>query len=379
MQLIMLVAVGTPDYVRDHRHTICEARSSVWVDGALVTAASEEQTASAVGRIEQNCREVGLTLKPEPRAPVRELDFIGVTWQLEHGTWRVADKTFNKIPQDVPETMTAGEIERLVGRLIFCSAISQRALVNFYFSMKLAKRICHQLNTAQMTPSTEIKLADGFRTGLQAWVKDVTFHRRPRFVDQRANANAWLFTDSTLDSWGAILALSDGRVFVHGAGFNDGKAEPIHVREAEAVVLSLGYFSEILGSLARSRALSELHCYVDNTTVENNIRRGTVGVDKMQPCIQQALDAALKLNISIAMHRIGSNENPSDEPSRLREYDPAKLRRALEIGRDDATKRLGGSAARIFATPNAFVSSDKHLRLTTEKSQRRAVEVDNNE
>ena len=43
------------------------------------------------------------------------------------------------------------------------------------------------------------------------------------------------------------------------------------------------------------------------------------------------------------------------------------------------THRPPPSAARIFATPNAFVSSDKHLRLTTEKSQRRAVEVDNNE
>ena len=93
----------------------------------------------------------------------------------------------------------------------------------------------------------------------------------------------------------------------------------------------------------------------------------------MQPPVQKIINSSLKLNLSIAMHRVGTDDNPADDPSRLRAYDDAKLRRALEIGRDDATKRLGGSAARIFAIPNAFVSSDKHKKLANENTERRAV------
>ena len=67
------------------------------------------------------------------------------------------------------------------------------------------------------------------------------------------------------------------------------------------------------------------------------------------------------------MRRIGTKENPSDETSRNKKFDEQKLLAALEKGKFDANQRSGGSAAKLFVSPCAFVSSDKTTGIKMKK------------
>ena len=177
-------------------------------------------------------------------------------------------------------------------------------------------------------------------------------------IEQNLRKSAHLFTDATLTSWGAILVLPDGRVFVVGGKFEDGKDEPIHVREGQAVAFAFGHFYELLASELKLGNLQEIFCHVDNTTVEHNIRRGTVKVDAMQPIVEEIIARTFELSLPLIMERVGTKENPADEISRLEDLKIEKLLLALEKGKLAANDRLGGSAAKLFVFPSASVTKE---------------------
>ncbi len=364
MQLIMLCACGVPGFTRFVDDTLRNAKCSVWVDGCFVTTPTRADSAAALARLEANCRDVNLVLKHkyagadvESLTPAQCLDFIGVTWDLRAGTMRIADKTYNKIPAIIPASMKAGEAEKLCGRLLFASAVAQLPIVHFYFAMKIFKRNSHRLNTGAYDAEHVISINP--LKEVQRWRDAIAKHTRPVFVRSAPNrATADLFTDATLTNWGAILVLSDGRLFVHGGKFDDGVEHPIHVREAEAVAFAFGHFGQLLQHLASSNALHAIVVHVDNTTVEHNLRRGTTKVDAMQPVIQRVLDDSLRLRINIEMRRIGSKENPSDATSREKDYDPELLRQALAKGLQQTHERWGGSAAKLFVSRSFCVSEE---------------------
>ena len=161
-----------------------------------------------------------------PPAPVtvsQKVTFIGVTWNLQCQTVRISDKTFSKIPEKIPPSMTASEAEGLCGRLIWASAVSQRVLAPYYFAMKIFKRITHRLNTGSLksTDIVQIKPLDV----VQKWRDDIAQHREIKFAlpKEGEEITADMFSDSTLENWGAILVLPDGRVFVSGGKFDDGE------------------------------------------------------------------------------------------------------------------------------------------------------------
>jgi hypothetical protein len=237
MQLIMKIVSGFPGYVAKYEDQLPNALGSVWIDGLFITADSKKHCADAIAHVKNLAKRVNLQFKEEDCTPRREVEFIGVTWNLEHGTMITAPKTLDKIPESCPDQIRADEAEQLIGRLIFAAGVAQVPLVHHYFVMKYFKRICHKLNTGEFHASSVISLK-GFamQSLVTEFCKAVRQVKRPTVVaDSRTPAReAHLFTDSTLIGWGAILVLPNGRVLVAGDKFRDGKRDvPIHVREAE--------------------------------------------------------------------------------------------------------------------------------------------------
>src|SRR3989338_11656484 len=116
MQKILLVTVGTPGYTREYSQLVPQARTSVWVDGVFVTASTKALAERALAHVERNCQAVSLSLKDSHHEAVQEIDFIGIHWNLKNGTIRVADKTYFKLPEIIPASMTAAELEQLIDR-----------------------------------------------------------------------------------------------------------------------------------------------------------------------------------------------------------------------------------------------------------------------
>ena len=77
-----------------------------------------------------------------------------------------------------------------------------------------------------------------------------------------------LYTDATLESWGAVYITDDGRVYATGAKFDDEqRVGDIGRKEGFAVVNALRCFSSPLNDISR------LNLFVDNTSVGSAVAR----------------------------------------------------------------------------------------------------------
>jgi hypothetical protein len=336
MQILTGVIVGDRTVV-EYKHR-SPAQVYVWVDGACFAGTRNDVTA-ALQKAKETAKKLRATFKEPQFEPRLNYDFIGVHWDHQHGTVRLADKTFQKLPEITPEQMSAREVEQLVGRLIFAAGVTQNPLVQYYFAMKWAKRVCHAINVGKIRPDAIVEVPLSVRPQLDKWLKEARSTIKPCFSTPNTSAPV-LFTDATLQNYGAVLVLPTNQIYVSGGKFEDGSEQSIAVREAQAVLFALQDFEQHL----RSFPLLDLR--IDNTTVEACIRRGCARTDVIASVVNQVLKRSKDWNVELQVSRVGSTENPADEGSRNVKLDVRKLERQLAT-RVPTYQRMG--AGRIFS------------------------------
>ena len=330
MQILTGVIVGDQTVVQ--RQHAAKTPAKVWIDGVCFYG-NRDDVADSLARAKRAAVDLRSEFKDPDSSPTTEYDFIGVRWNHRDGTVRLADKTWSKLPATVPEAFTARDVEQLVGRLIFASAVVQSPLVEHYFAMKWAKRVCNALNSGKIDPSSSIAVAPGTAKQLRAWLTQARTVTKPRFV--RDGVRPVLFTDATLENYGGVLVLPTQQVLVTGAAFSD-KEQPIAVREAQAVLYSIQDFERHL------RGKPGVDVRVDNTTIEFSLRRGGARTDVLATVLQSVLRKSIDLDLPLTVSRIASVDNPADEPSRRLVLDEAKLAAALAIRAPQYERRGAG-------------------------------------
>jgi hypothetical protein len=167
-----------------------------------------------------------------------------------------------------------------------------------------------------------------------------------------------LFTDASLQGWGAVLITSDQRVFIAGERWSEKvrvDSTNINVLEARAVDLALNSFADLLHSLPDTK----LSIVVDNTSTLAGLRRGTARAPLVNLALVPAIEKLTAQNqFAIALRYVKSKENPADAPSRQQELD---IDAALDLAtRLDDERRGGGEsliAGRTFASSVSPVTS----------------------
>ena len=110
-------------------------QSKVWIDGFAVTC-SRSQAKAIQYRIKTVAKEIGAVFKGDGVVVEDEYDFVGIHFNHNNKTVRVADKTVKKLPSpsfSTHQNIKISELEKLISRLIFCSSVVRIILGEYFF------------------------------------------------------------------------------------------------------------------------------------------------------------------------------------------------------------------------------------------------------
>ena len=232
----------------------------IWVDGAR-WAGTKEELSKVAADVDQRAKSLSATWK-EFDQPSSVYDFIGVNFNHDASTVRVADKTRAKIPDECPPKISPRALEQLVGRLLFAAGIAGIPLARHYFAIKWCRRIFNRANwsSSWLEP---VSVPRSARTLLTSWCKDCVLERK--WFEPHGRGEAYLFTDATPSGWGAVVMTSSNKVFATGGHIHD-TFDSINSTETLAVRFGVEAFFNILSSV------DKLHIVVDNTSAPISCR-----------------------------------------------------------------------------------------------------------
>jgi len=130
---------------------------------------------------------------------------------------------------------------------------------------------------------------------------------------------ATLFTDASLDGWGAVLCLSSGEVHATGERWtNEETTLDISVLECFGVRNGIEAFYDNLVSVGR------LEIRVDNSSTEAGLRRGVARAENLNAALGLVLDTLAKElpSCRVSVGYVPTKDNPADGPSRGRAPGP---------------------------------------------------------
>ena len=301
----------------------------MWVDNVLYSDDRARVVQADIERFKRACVACNVTIKIEELLdkPQQQVTFVGMDIDHQRRTVAVAEKTRSKLPRDeCPATIAAGDLEKLIGRLIFAAGVCNLPLVNYYFVMKWCKRVFNKLNNGTMHPTNilDFNKAPAVRHELTKWISSA--HETSQVSSARPGRTAHLFVDATRKGWGAVLILPNNNVITIGGAFD----EEIEINFAEmlSIELALLEFKETL--FDPKSGISHVVIHSDNTSVENNVRRGMCGADGLVEPLRAILLRFRNSTVSFDIVRVATTRNAADKPSRQQVVTDQDLRNARE-------------------------------------------------
>ena len=306
MQLLTMTLAGCHEVVLPEFR--CPHRSPyVWVDGAMF-AGTNREVLDAMSFFQRQASSVGATLKAAPSVLTKH-DFVGIEFDHVAHTVRMAEKTRNQLPSHVTEKMTAMELEQLAGRLLFGAGIVGEPLAPFYMALKRVRRVVNALNRETASPSDVVSLSTGCAAKLDELRKRVVC---PRTVTAAAvKASATLFSDASLQGWGAVLCDERGRILITGGSWS-AKEKDCHISELEMLAVR----NAVLAFYDALAPIGKVHICVDNTSVEGVLLSGNSRSGDLAAAVAATVPHLASLNAALTVAYIRSADNPADIPSR---------------------------------------------------------------
>jgi hypothetical protein len=303
-EIVTGAIAGSADYCRPES-SLPGPVPDIWVDGAR-WAGTEDELVKIASIVDERAKSLSATWKDFDK-PSTLYDFIGVSFNHDASTVRVADKTRAKIPDECPRLISPRALEQLVGRLLFAAGIAGIPLARHYFAIKWCRRVFNKANrnASWLEP---VIVPPSAKALLTSWCKDCVLERK--WFEPHGRGEAYLFTDATPTGWGAVIMTPDNRVFATGGHFSENFAS-INSAETQAVKRGVEAFFPILSSV------DVLHLVVDNTSTLANLVSGRAGSAELAQNISNTVDTLQLLKgVSISVSYINSKENPADLPSR---------------------------------------------------------------
>jgi hypothetical protein len=319
-QIIASVLAGHRDYVLPEFAAPQGVISEIWVDNIRMVG-DESLLKKCEVFLKNSAAACNVSLEIEGNSA--EYDFLGATWNHEAGTVEIAKKTREKLPASIPSSMKAGDLEGLVGRLIFVAQITQTPLVRHYWAMKWARRFFNALNAGRLSTQDDVAIPSSARFSLMRWLEASKKPHKVRFSNDTGRT-ATLFTDASLKGWGGCLVMGDGSIHLVGGAFTSADhGDNINKAEAIALRRSIEDLKNIL------RTLSRLDVFVDNTSVEANVRRGMCSAQELVEPVRKIWEDVIDCNVGLTIDRVSTELNPADSISRNQVFDYKKLNLAM--------------------------------------------------
>lgn len=307
MSIVSETVIGSPR-VCAQQHIIDGVVHDAWIDDIRVTGQTQ-RVDGAIAKITSRARTIGATFK-EPLRAEKIYVFLGVEFNHIDASVTIAQKTRSKIPQQIPQKMTASDAEALVARLIWCSAVMLVPVACFYFVVKSVSRICNKMNRGEIGENQELALTPAVHGLLCDWRKRVM---QRRFLNKPARTPfPVLFTDASDGGWGATFCDSEQRVFITGGKWTQQqRADNINLREAHALDLGVSAFADKIKTAGKG-----INLCIDNSSVAAATERGAARTQELNDILQRPFNWLDGNNMTVIVSWIKSENNAADGPSR---------------------------------------------------------------
>ena len=300
--ILTSVVAGNAIYVKPE---FALKRVEVWIDNIRITG-DKDYTEYASYALDEAAKNLGFQFN-ECEQPLQKYSFLGVEFNHATKSVRPAEKTINKIKTSSPN-LTIEDLESLVSRLLYTAGINRYDLTKVFWLLKMTRRRLSEVNKGTVDVTAPSNLPESAKHELTWWC-NFCFRREWTIVRSYAETKSVLYTDSTLQGWGAVLVDHNNQVRIAGDRW---RVPFVNVNEAEctAVLEGLTVFSKFFPGH------SLITVVVDNTSVMHCVNKGSTKSEdmntKLSSIVKMCAERVWKLKVSY----IRSKENPADPPSR---------------------------------------------------------------
>jgi len=315
MQTIMEVIIGNPSFVSPPHQITYVRHQHAYVDDIRI-AGREKDVTRACQEIMNNCAVLNVTLK-NPPSPSKNYVFLGANFNHQQNIISIGPKLRRTIPMRLEDSKITGkDLNSLVGRLIHAAGMLRLPLASYAFALKWCARKFNQMNNGTLPHYQTIVIPPSILNSLNIWCTAAHSNKyiyEPPSPDSRCIC----FVDASLKGWGATLITPDSQVFHTGGAWKnedihkDNSTGIINILEAKAFRNSVASFIEIIIKYRN------IEFRIDNTSVENGVRRGTAHSLELNQVLRAPLELLTAFDVSMTVLYVKSAENLADAKSRL--------------------------------------------------------------
>mmetsp|Transcript_5246 Transcript_5246/g.6680 ORF Transcript_5246/g.6680 Transcript_5246/m.6680 type:complete len:261 (+) Transcript_5246:143-925(+) len=234
-------------------------------------------------------------------------EWLGIEFDHAHSSYKMSDKFIAKIPVHIPEKKPFHYYESLIARLVYASRVMRIPMTAYYWAIKYMRRQVSKLNKGMLHDSTDLQPPSVALGQLNEWYQKVQpnhWRKYQKFIPDKAV----LFTDASLDGWGAVLFLDNGAVYGTGASWN----KEVEINQAEALAVENAFY-------AFKAHWNLMHCttlYVDNTSVHASLRKQWSNSENVSTALSRLFELFHRENLLVAAYYVGTKEKYADPWSR---------------------------------------------------------------
>jgi hypothetical protein len=291
------------------------------------------------------CIEAGATLKETSEAKCHTQGiWKGVMYDYIAKTVHLPEASLGKLEQCkralFHNDATLADLMTAHGRLQYMSPVLQvKNPASFFPAMKLVRRKAAALQRGDARMSDKLSMWSVARESFTKWFEAVAENKptHPLRDIAASEVEAWMFTDSSMTGFGGILVIG-GLVHYFGRKWTEEELQHINVLEVGAVAKVTANFAHLLSH-------KRVHVFVDNTTAEATLKKGSSASWALANAIAQTLAEVKRAGpTSVTISWITSEQMPADGLSRgIR--DEATM---WELARGFVDGRWGGGRAIHF-------------------------------
>ena len=284
--------------------------TDVWIDNVRVHGDSDEVTA-ALAAFDARCVEARVALNDDDAEEGERYTFLGVVFDHHVGKVSLGEKLHAKFAAAEVAELTVGELERWMGRFQHAVAVLQIDLAEYWWLIKTVRRRLSAINRGTLTRQHGANLSQQVRREFEELMRRCVQNEPAVPPDLEAVPAATVFTDATMESWGAVYVDRVSReVRVAGGKFKS-RAPHIGAAETRAVAAAFAAFP-VDGK--------HIDLVIDNTSTVAAVSKGRAASHSINEELRRVLDWKSRKTVSLKARYIASASNPADAPSRQQPF-----------------------------------------------------------
>jgi hypothetical protein len=236
-----------------------ELEITIYLDNFRIRGTNRTRVLEAWKKLTELAREAGVLFESEHLEPITKYTFLGIDFGANGDDVTVcpSQKTKQKLSRWCAAALDTASLRnflQLFGLLQYVTTITQWEKHQFYYVYKFLRR---RVGTHFDAPAN---IWPSIRPLLTTWIR-MAINCEPRTPTRSADTPHRLYSDASLDGWGAILFLRDGTIRSTAGTFSELQSH-LHINAKEAIAIREGW--ALLGNDLQPH---EVELHTDNTTV----------------------------------------------------------------------------------------------------------------